>query len=1489
MATNLDLQQQLNQLLTDQNKLLEAAAKSTKDQLSLTRELVSAMRGADYKGVSDDIQGAQQAIQGATDTTRTFGATNSDVFTQVQLAMKEAVKNEEAVGMGLDAMSKKAKKFAMSANAIDGFVQGLRMSTNLVMNLTSLGTGLVSSLTDIGASIIAIPFKMLSGLIHMSDAGGSNELQQALEDIRKEFGALHDTSGKAIRDMAKSMKGELSSTGLSTYRIFGTLAEKLKTIQEYAHNLGPLFSVLAGQFVKNAEAVGAYYKGLGLTEEAQKAVATRSYALGTAITEELRQIANYSLQLSKAFNGAAGSAKEISRDIGTLMADFKHFGGISTKEIGQAVVYFRRLGVEVSKVLGVIEKYDNFEDAAQGAAHLSQAFGLNVDALEMMKAQNPAQRVEMLRKAFFQAGRSVEGMTRQERALLTQQTGLDDSALDLVFSMKNQGLSYDQVTKKAGAAQKSQLTQAQAMSKLADSIERLVKSGSSGSGGFVDRFIQGFTVGIQRSQEFRKVMQVLRQDLRVAYFEGIKVGKAFVDMFPGVKDVFKGISDLFNPTRFKAMFHRVTETFKTFFHDLTDNPQTALPNLLKRLKDDFFSWFQPNNANGMKILEGFKKFFVVMTQIAGSMLKLAMEKLTEGIKFISDLISGRKSLSAPGADGALGFIGQLIEPIKNAITTAGPELWIALKGMFGELWKKAQPWIAANWLKVAGVLFAPSLIGMVGRTLTGALISMFMGAIGRSLGAVASRGPGIVSKAFQGLTGAATKTAGALSGATGSRGAGSIATSAIGGAQEAAQAADRARISPSSLAKMALITAVIGIGMYFLITKGLVPLAKSIQDNHITGDSIKSASITMIAAATAMAAMGGALALLNIATRGISAGSIGRMVIGVGLIGLVAAGMVLEGKYIMNSLQGFKADQLSRAAIAMGAIGAFFVAAGAVTAIAGLVGAGAMAGGGVGALAIGAGLLAISATIEVMTVQGMRIMRALNDFHADAGFEMKTKAFAAIMTAVGSFSGNLAHLIEATRPSFMSFLRGNQSEEMRANMASVNVVISTMMTSIGGLVGTVQGALSRLTGSADQLKAAESFASILSAVASLATALTPPMEQLQAPGFFDRVMGATGNTANNIAVFGANFTAMAGSLGGIMTQVQTAMHMLSGRNFSDSDRATIGLLPTILTSVAELAKALTPNPATAARLSESRNVGRVADSVSQVVQGVLSAIQDSHLISNVARLMTVFMSSIESADFSPATIAVLRTALPAMTGIFGAVGQIATTLGTLVTATTGTGANPNAISQATIFVEALMNSLSSRLPSIMESMVTAFSGLTPSSARGVASGATAFSTVMSAITTIISTELPTGADITAKFASLNMALFAVQAGIDAVATRFGNSTIAASVTNMVEGLRSSHISMASTGIRDMVTQVNVISTALRGLDPINIQTELQRVGDSLGLGRDGHVTIENRNFTINVNFSVKFDNAGLDAFELALLRRVGPGTGTRIQHTNINP
>jgi hypothetical protein len=107
------------------------------------------------------------------------------------------------------------------------------------------------------------------------------------------------------------------------------------------------------------------------------------------------------------------------------------------------------------------------------------------------------------------------------------------------------------------------------------------------------------------------------------------------------------------------------------------------------------------------------------------------------------------------------------------------------------------------------------------------------------------------------------------------------------------------------------------------------------------------------------------------------------------------------------------------------------------------------------------------------------------------------------------------------------------------------------------------------------------------------------------------------------------------------------------------------------------------------------------------------------------------------------------------------------------------------------------------------------------------------------------------------------------------------------VTALTEEIERGHLNKTAQVVTGMVHKMNELATTINNLEPINIETGLRRLGDSLGLGATGEYRIEHRNFNINVNLVVKFDNDGLDALELGMLRRNGP-TPTRIQHTDIS-
>ncbi|NBP14318.1 hypothetical protein EBU95_07945 [bacterium] len=488
-----------------------------------------------------------------------------------------------------------------------------------------------SAIAKVAMAIIAFPFNVLDGLIKMaqSGGGGNNEYAEMLEKIRQQFGYLDKTAGGTIKRLAKNMSGELANTGLRVTRIFGNLTKRLEYFFEYTKNLAELSDALFARLdVSGAEALGAFNKALGFTEAGQKAVATRAVATGQDINEINRRIANYAIQMSDTFGV---TMKSVTRDVGEMMADFEHFGTLSEKELVEVGIYARKLGIEVKSLGKLIDKFLNFEDAANSAAQLSQAFGMNVDAFKLMSAQNPAEQLEILRKGFFDAGNTIENMNVQQRRLLASQTNLSESELALAFSQKSRGVSYDQIKKKGDAAQKSQLTQAQALEKLADAIERLTKSGSPRQGGFLDMFIQGFLKGIQTTKEFRELMRALLRSLNIVFNAGVRVGRLFVELFPGVKDYFVGLTKIFNPRQIKKSMNEVVKAFKDFFRELSTDPTKAVKKFLDRLQEIFRNTFSIDGPGGRQVFEGIKKFFTAMGYIILSAIKEAILKIGEEI------------------------------------------------------------------------------------------------------------------------------------------------------------------------------------------------------------------------------------------------------------------------------------------------------------------------------------------------------------------------------------------------------------------------------------------------------------------------------------------------------------------------------------------------------------------------------------------------------------------------------------------------------------------------------------------------------------------------------------------------------------------------------------------------------------------------------------------------------------------------------------------
>ncbi len=748
-----------------------ATKEELSDQLALTQKLAAtvdqmakAMARIDssYDTQIASVEKLTKAIE--TLTSQDFSKLNAN---KLDAARKELKDTEQSVtslsGRIKDLGQNLNKKFpaaaVVGAAALSGVVQGVRNVIALGKGITGFFTSFVSGAGSIAAAIIAIPFKMFNALVDTAAAaaGGMNELLVAIEKVRKEFGDLRGPASHAILDTTKTLKG-FSDTGLSAFRIFGTMAERLEHVTKIASSMGATFGAVRKEFEENGGALLAFEKGLDGSSEGMKQLAERAIAMGKPITKVFIDMTKQTLALGKAFDI---DQKLIGKDMVKALADVKHFGQLTVKEIGVAAVYSRKLGIELDKITGTLDAFETFDTAAENASKLSQSFGVTVDAFKLMDAQNPADQLDMLRKSLKATGQSTETMTRQQLKLLAQTSGLDEATAKLAFSSKNEGVSLDDIKKKSAEAEKKTLSQAEAMGKLADSIERLVKSGGGQEGGYWQQFFKGFLGGVQSSKEFREIIWNIKRGLQQTYFEGVRLGRAFVQMFPGVKDFLGGIADFFKPAKFKKLTSGVTDVIEEWMKGLTDpNGKASFGSLMTNIQKKFFDFFDTSSPSGQRTLAGFKTMTKTMAKILSEGIKWISDKMADGIRFVVDLLSGKVSLSSIGAktEGGIGFLGEVLAPIAEGLEHAWTVLKDPLFSLIKTLFKKLKGFLMSDevlsiikpavW-PMAAVLFGP----MFSRAIAG-FVTQSLGKIAfKSIAAAFSKKAGVAAVEKAGASG----------------------------------------------------------------------------------------------------------------------------------------------------------------------------------------------------------------------------------------------------------------------------------------------------------------------------------------------------------------------------------------------------------------------------------------------------------------------------------------------------------------------------------------------------------------------------------------------------------------------------------------------------------------------------------------------------------------------------------------------------------------
>lgn len=1468
---------ELNKLLEKQNKLLSVQEQMLKNQLGLLTQITDMYDKMDMSEQTQQTQDFDRIVQDVAKNMDQVGKSSQSTLEAIAQQMIE--NNQETTGFSnsLQKLLDKAPQISGWGFAFEGAAQGIMFTGSALTSLSSIATTAFSSMFNLATSILTFPFKILQGLINATDGGGGSGLREALEAIRTEFGDLKTGASDAIITISREMRGQLAETGLSSYRIFGNLAERLKAITEIAKAMGPAFDLVRDSFVENGERVGAYIKGLGLSEDGQKALAQTAIRTGQDLQEVGREITTYAYQMGEAFGF---NGKQISRDVGEMMADIKNFGTLSVQELTEVSVYARNLGLEFKDLQGVIDQFDNFENAAQSAAQLSQAFGLQLDTLELLNAQNPAERIEQLRKSFFAAGKSIETMTRQERALLAQQTGLDEAALSLAFSLENQNKSYADVQKQSDATKKKQLSQAEAMEKLSNSIERMVKSGGGQTGGFLDRFLQGFSTGIRRSREFRKIMINLRRSLRETFYAGIRVGRDFVKNFDGVKEVFDSISEFFSPNRLRPKLKGVIDIFSGFFKG-----EIGLEDFQKRMRENFADFFDPNSPIAKKFLSGIGKFFTKVSELFGKGVNLGAKFLRDGLDWLTDFIkdpSGVLNAAASGGEGIAGWFGQnVIGPFISALD--GPlfeDLARAFGDMFSALADRAVGLFQRIWEEHKMTIIGTLVAVFAGPAIVGFLVNGLMGVIGgfllRGIGPAILRVVGFFTKTFskfnQQVGGGAA--AGAQGGATGggvqqvARG-GSFIARAIDSFGEILKSAKRLELGGA--VKLAGAAAIIsGVGLIFAAAFGT--LVVGVRAANISmEDSLKAAAF-MTGAALVVAEMGALLYAASLVGGG--AAAIGPALLGVvtamGLGALVALGMFGLVK-ITNKIS---VDEAVQAGAVMG-VGALIVAGLGVT-LAALAVSGVVAAiGGAAAFFGGAALLATVQGLElILKFAALKLAPIPMNLIEQAG--KNVAAGAAMIFGLGAIQVALAAVGGAALITGPLAIFG--AAALFGIIEGVSRMLQYVIVNIGGLPSNlIEEAAAKI----------DSAKTIISALGSVATEVI----RINLADVISNIMSYFGQDAND---------GIAGTLETMKSTIQATIEAAEGIEVTDEQRQKLESINTVLNVFKNFTEILNQTtqqaePNFVSAIVNGETTGSRLAGMNRMFLGLVSSLNASIIVlSNVPTLsedkiktinsvvtvidsMTRFTKNLtKSLEAVPddeesfaANVQRLQNFFGRVTdSILGVAGQVAGGISSIVTKE---GLDPETFGTVATSLSKVFTSIGNLTKNVSAIALRAAG----EGGEGVGDSLNNF--IQGSFQGIINALLQ--GNITQKIGQLVGALAGAgemlnEGSLEQVeAFGGGFSTIMSSIqqaADSVTQINESYVETLTDGVDGMIESINRIEDSLSNFRGANLNTKLKEMVHNLGLDTRRRLSIDHGDLQIQINLKVVME---ADKLEKVLLDR----------------
>jgi len=247
----------------------------------------------------------------------------------------------------------------------------------------------------------------------------TNSLRAAEQSFRATTGAskaMADNIGQAY-DQLRIYGVSIGEASAATQSLYGSVSD---------------FSTMSGKQQQDLVKTGALLAEVGID--------TGTYASG--IQQAMKTMSMSGEEASQMFIEMRATAIDLQMPLSDLTGAFggmenelAKIGSTGSKTFKELARISKITGLEMNKIVSIVEKFDTFEGAADAAGSLNAMLGGNfVNSMDLMMAEDPAERFMMLRDALDASGQSFEDMGRFQKIAMAQAMDVDVATLGKAMS-----------------------------------------------------------------------------------------------------------------------------------------------------------------------------------------------------------------------------------------------------------------------------------------------------------------------------------------------------------------------------------------------------------------------------------------------------------------------------------------------------------------------------------------------------------------------------------------------------------------------------------------------------------------------------------------------------------------------------------------------------------------------------------------------------------------------------------------------------------------------------------------------------------------------------------------------------------------------------------------------------------------------------------------------------------------------------------------------